>query len=189
MLEREIKLRLSTPGVTAQVLHRLIMRYGAPMSEVHQRDEYYDRNDGLLAREDFVVRLRVVDRTSTFFALKGKRVFCADGSSERIELEFEYAEEKEIRRQLAAQGFGMTAVYEKKRIEWRLEDRTISIDTLPILGDFLEIEVRGVESIESAMSELGVIADWATERNYSELLKETLLARGIPVPLVLRAEF
>lgn len=189
MLEREIKLKLDSAEMATKILDRMNFLYGNPTSEEHQRDEYYDRADGFLKRQDFVVRLRIIDMTRVLFALKGHRIFLENASSERVELEFQYPHEADVRRQLAAQGFVLTAVYEKRRIEWRLKDRIISFDTVPILGDFLEIEVLSEVSVDDTMRELGVSSDSAITSNYSELLREALVHQGVSVEPVLRAEF
>jgi predicted adenylyl cyclase CyaB len=189
MVEREIKIRLRTEEAAIRVERLLTCAYGAATSSVFQRDEYFDRSDRLLADRDFVVRLRVIDHSRFFLALKGPRLFSESNASERIELEFQYPDEGSIRKQLSDKGFEVSAVYEKARKEWRLKDRCIAIDYLPLLGPFIEIEADSNERLTETMIELSVPLADAIKLNYSELLREEMLRIGMSTEPVLRAEF
>lgn len=189
MVEREIKIRLRTEADSRRIEDLLQSECGAASLTAFQRDEYFDRFDRLLADRDFVVRLRVIDHSQFFLALKGPRLFLESNASERIELEFQYPDEASIRRQLSAKGFEVSAVYEKSRKEWRLKDRCIAIDYLPLLGPFIEIEADSNERLTETMIELSVPHADAVKLNYSELLREEMLRLGMPTEPVLRAEF
>lgn len=141
-------------------------------------DEYYDTTDRRLEREDFVVRLRTFGE-SAIAGFKGPRTHDVAGTYRRIEIEVPAASPDQVREALRRHRLGRTWMLEKRRRDFRREGMpTISVDELPHLGFYVEIEGQPV-TIGVVERCLGDAIGPAEHRNYRELLVAWWAARGL----------
>ncbi|MBZ5728398.1 MAG: class IV adenylate cyclase [Acidobacteriia bacterium] len=186
--EIEQKLRLPD-GAFAQLVEQRCRRLGTgEPAAIVQRDEYFDTSNEDLRKGDFTVRIRqAADRV--FVALKGPRIHQPSGVHHRIELEFEVPDPRHLRAQLETQGLIRTAVIDKRRSEFSIQECFVALDTVPFIGSFIEIEGPSAEAIESVRNTLDLSAAVAVKENYTELLEEAFLKCGRPVRPHLVATF
>jgi predicted adenylyl cyclase CyaB len=73
---------------------------------------------------------------------------------------------------LEALGYYNTFTYQKRRTIFFLDQNTICLDTLPYLGDFIEIEATTEQEITSLLSQLSLDPNDHISKGYPTLLKE-----------------
>jgi len=154
-IEVEAKFRLADPDA----MRRALDAAGAQASEtVLEHNTYYDRPDGSLRRADCGLRLRTAEgpdgTTRTTMTYKGPRrtgelkvrpeaEVLVDGLAAAEEL-------------LAGLGFVPTMAFQKRRRNFQLGDAVVSLDELPELGFFLEIEAPDAGAVQAARRVLGL---------------------------------
>ena len=106
--------------------------------------------DFALANKGIFLRTRE-EGSRSIFTVKVKRK--DKNYFHRDEYEVEVEDAKKVAEMLALLGFSNQIVFEKWRQEWTLNNTTISLDTLPILGEFIEIEGTK-KAIEKTIKEL-----------------------------------
>jgi predicted adenylyl cyclase CyaB len=186
--EIEQKFRLPDRDLTRAIEERCCELTENEGTNVVQRDEYFDTSDEELRRGDFTVRLRKAgDRV--VLALKGPRVYQPGGVHRRIELEFEVSDQPKVRSQLEAQGLVITAVIDKRRREFSIQECLVALDTVPFIGAFIEIEGPSADMIEATRNALRLSADMVSKENYTELLEREFLKIGRPIRPHLVATF
>ncbi len=167
-----------------------LVRNGFVLSgQENQRDEYYDRSDRAFSNLDFVIRLRD-SHGRPILGIKGPRFFTQSGEYSRIELEFEPKSYADAIASLEEKQLSRFWFFEKSRATYRQPQSQIvvSIDAIPLLGEFLEIE----GSIQGIRSVYGLIQDFigpAESRNYGELVKDYLISEGVPPDSIKGVEF
>jgi predicted adenylyl cyclase CyaB len=177
--ETEIKIRIDPEDFTS-VLKRCSKLYGDAIVTV-QRDEYFDTDDQYLKEKDYTVRLRTVNGKAKI-ALKSPRGFLSNDIYSRLELEFSAMSDQEIREQLVRQHLQPTAILEKRR--WKFRGRgelKVTIDKLPFIGCFLEIEAQTPARIEKVLELIQLSATNAVRQNYTELMEAELGNLGLPL--------
>jgi predicted adenylyl cyclase CyaB len=186
--EIEQKLRL-LDRVQAQLTEERCRRLAvADKAFTIQRDEYFDTSNEDLLKGDFTVRIRQLE-DRVFIALKGPRIHQPSGVHRRIELEFEVPDQRHLRTQLETQGLLRTAVIDKRRCEFSIQQCSVALDTVPFIGSFIEIEGPSEEAIEAVRNALDLSAAVAVKENYTELLEREFLKSGRPVRPDLVATF
>jgi adenylate cyclase class 2 len=113
-------------------------------------------------------------------ALKGPRIHGPTGAYARIELEFEAPDEASIRSQLERQGLIQVAIVDKQRTDYIIDRCVVSIDTLPYIGSFVEIEGPDEESLHAVRIRLGLAHADAVTESYTELLEKRFAISGRP---------
>lgn len=161
-------------------------RFGTS-TKVNQLDEYFDTENQLLKMNDFTVRLRQING-ELLLAIKGPRMYLDDKIHKRIELEFRVYDREDIEKQIKSHSLKATTVIEKTRWSFESGDVQISVDRLPFIGSFIEIQ-GSYRSIKRVMSELELAEDDAVAQNYTELLEDYFSKHGIPGRPNLRATF
>ena len=184
--ETEIKIALGRKYNRSEILEKCMKKFGAP-TKVNQHDEYFDTENQLLKMGDFTVRLRQID-DELFLAIKGPRMYLNDKIHKRIEIEFRVYDKEDIDKQIKSHSLNATTVIEKTRWSFESGDAQISVDRLPFIGSFIEIQGT-YESIKRIMSELELAEDDAVAQNYTELLEEYFSKHGIAGRPNLRATF
>lgn len=79
---------------------------------------------------------------------------------------------------LAALGYEETLCFEKQRETWRLDDVSVELDTLPEIGEFVEIEGPDPGAITAACEKLGLGATEPVSETYVSLLAARMEVRG-----------
>jgi predicted adenylyl cyclase CyaB len=185
--ETEIKIRLQSDEQVMAVISLCGKLYGEETEEL-QRDEYFDTIEEVLKAKDFTLRLRLVSGKAKV-ALMGPRDFFPDDIHRRIDLEFGASSEAEVREEIRRKGFVPTAIVEKRRRKFVRGDLKVTIDKLPFIGTFLEIEAPTPNRIRQIIALLQLSNYTSVRKNYSELIEERLTQLDMPLRPNLRATF
>ena len=79
---------------------------------------------------------------------------------------------------LEALGYAPVLTFEKRRRRWQFEGCLVEIDTLPLIGSFVEIEGPSSQQVMDARRRLGLDGAPLIARSYLGLLKDHLEQRG-----------
>jgi predicted adenylyl cyclase CyaB len=153
-LEIEAKLKVDS---FESVEERLAERSASFISEMVQTDTYFDTTDGYLARTDQCLRLRAEatgDRERLILTYKGPKQ--ADDFKKRKEVNLDVADAAGVQSLVEGLGYQKALAFDKHRREWRLGDCLLALDTLPLIGTFVEIEGPDSRMIRHAQEMLGL---------------------------------
>ncbi len=178
--ELEVKIRLETEERFQQVFQACQLLYGPPQSHVLQLDQYYDTPDGQLKDQDLVIRIRSIGEQQAI-ALKSPCIRLPNGLSSRIELEFMAADGNVVCQQLVDQGLHVRQSSEKERWMFVHKDLEISLDRLPFLGYFIEVEGPNEAAIHGVLHALKLPPDGAVLKHYGELMRDRFEELGMPL--------
>ena len=154
MTEIEAKLKVDSLQETERKLAELGAEF---LAEQLQTDYHFDDADTTLTKTDRCLRLRkqMVEKSESFF-LTYKSAKEKSNLKKRQEIEFEISDADSARKLLSALGYVQALIVEKKRRLWQLGDCEVSLDQLPLLGDFVEIEGTDEEKIIAVQKSLGL---------------------------------
>lgn len=172
--EIELKLRLADP----QALRARLGALGAAAcGRVLETNHIFDTPDGRLRRADCGLRVRTVqalDHQSAaesasggVLTFKGPRT--AAVFKVREEIETAVGDAAALIVILGRVGFQEVVVFEKRRETWHLAGCEVTLDELPRLGWFAEIEGPDGATIEAVRNRLGLSAATAVRETYIEL--------------------
>ena len=138
-IEIEAKMRLVNPAALEGQLERLGASY---LGERREHNTYFDHRDGSLKRSDQGLRIRVEQQPGKPDVItlthKGPR---AHGQlKNRTETEAQVYDARETAHLFSVLGFEPVLTFEKHRKRYQLDGCCIDLDSLPYLGDFIEIE-------------------------------------------------
>lgn len=142
-------------------LRRLKARFVKKGAELN---EFWDLN-GSLAKRKTVLRLRRHGKTSEL-TLKGPRLKSRYTKRVEFETPVDFAPARAI---LRALGFKLSKKYSKKREVYYFSQVMVTLDTLPRLGSFVELE-GSVQNIQRAEARLGLSEKDREERSYLHML-------------------
>jgi adenylate cyclase class 2 len=163
-MEIEVKVKLKSPSR----LRSLLKSAGATFKgRALEKNWLYDYPDRTLSRTDRLLRVREDRRVRLTF--KGPRL--ESEYKEREEIEFEFPDISSAGSLLHSIGFVKWFYYEKVRETWELDRCKITIDELPELGLFAEIEGPSREEIAATVKKLKLPRRYVAE-TYVELLQE-----------------
>ena len=176
-IEIEAKLKVDSLTKTARRLRGL----GAEFlrSRLHT-DTYFDDGKSSLRKSDSALRIRrqIIGRKEqvviTFKGPKMKGRF-----KRRQEIQFEISDARLAEEFFAAIGYKKSLEFQKKRRVWRLGGCEVALDTLPLLGDFVEIEGPDEKKIAAVQKKLG-LADLPHIQESYAILMERRLREGKP---------
>ena len=175
-IEIEAKLKV---GSLLEVEKRVGQVNAEFLGEQLQTDTYFDDADGSLKSGDRALRVRrqrAGKTEKTFLTYKGPKQ--KDDFKKRQEIEIEIGNADSARELLSALGYEKVLVVEKKRRVWNLDDCIVSLDELPLLGGFVEIEGPGGESIAGVQKKLGLSDLSHVIESYACLIQQKLLELG-----------
>jgi adenylate cyclase class 2 len=161
-IETEKKYRLSTKRLEEIVtkLNELGAKFEKEVFEVN-----YQHRGGEMDARGATLRLRKV---GDFTVLTYKEKIKNDtGVKQKIEYETAVSDVESTERIIELLGYKLTAVYEKRRKYWQLDDVEVVLDELPF-GLFMEIEGT-VATIEAAQKKLGLQEIEIEPRGYPRL--------------------
>ena len=150
--EIEAKLKVDSLEDVAQKLAAL--GAGFVEEQVH-KDCYFDDVAGSFKNNDCCLRIRqqfIGGSERIFLTYKGPKE--KGRFKKRQEIETEVAEAEPIESLLTILGYKKDLVFEKRRRIWQLDECEISLDQLPILGCFVEIEGRYEDEIAEVQKKL-----------------------------------
>jgi predicted adenylyl cyclase CyaB len=186
--ETEIKIRINSDEQFASILSRCQALYPGKETVINQRDEYYDTADQQLKKGDFTLRIRSVENQIKV-AMKGPRIYLPNNIYTRVDLEFSAANESEVYDQIRKLELSATAIIEKRRWKFKSEEAKITLDKLPFIGMFIEIEAASARRINRILTLLQLSSEDAVRENYTELIEAILTNIGLPLRPNLRATF
>ncbi len=177
----EIELKMRVPDFDA--LQRKLESLGAVrIVRLAEMNVFLDTPDLSLRRADRGLRVRVEhDRDtqqlrSIIITHKGPRL---PGSvKSRTETEMHATSDQEAIALLQALGYHPTLRFEKHRDRWLLDGCHVELDTLPMLGRFVEIEGPGEAAILQLRHKLGLDHLPAEPAGYAAMLGRLLETQG-----------
>jgi len=147
------------------------------LGAVTQADTYYDAPHRDFAETDEAFRIRresSADETRVELTYKGPKVDADSKTREEIETAVESGADADAI--FRALGFEAAAVVEKDRDCYRLDDYTVTLDSVDGLGEFVEVEIEA-EAVDAAregakdvMDDLGLDPDEQIRTSYLGLL-------------------
>lgn len=172
-METEIKVRLHDPERLRGILRGLGLRCEGVRLELN---ELLDTPAGRLRDAGCGLRVRVEQRVGEADEVRATLTF--KGSREqhgnikqREEIEFVVSDASGARSLLERLGYVPRLSYEKRRETWRGPNYVVTIDELPGLGWYAEVEAEGLSELSAAMAAVGVNASEAIEETYAELVQ------------------
>jgi adenylate cyclase class 2 len=161
-IETERKYRLSAKrleGVTARLVE-LGAEYRKEVFEVN-----YQHRGGDMDERGATLRLRKIG-DYTLLTYK-ERLSTDEGMKQKVEYETTVADVDAMENIIERLGYRLTAVYEKRRKYWSLNDVEVVLDELPF-GLYMEIEGT-IDAIEKVEKKLGLKAIEREPRGYPRL--------------------
>lgn len=176
--ECEVKLRLHDVGAVRAALQRC----GAQaLGVVLEDNTLFDTQDGHLQRADCGLRMRCItvwpspaapqahDTAVTVLTFKGPRTAGDDGIKLRPEWETNVDSPAALTELLGLLGLRAQVCFEKRRESWRFADATVTLDELPLLGWWSEIEAPSKDAVARVRETLGMADLPAEEDTYVAL--------------------
>jgi adenylate cyclase class 2 len=161
-IETERKYRLSETRLQG-ITDRLVELGADFVKEVFEVN--YQHRGGEMDERGATLRLRKI---GDFTVLTYKeKIKADDGTKKRIEYETSVADVEAMEHIIERLGYKLSAVYEKRRKYWQLDDVEVVLDELPF-GHFMEIEGK-TESIDIAEAKLGLKEIEREPRGYPRL--------------------
>ena len=178
-LEIELKMRAGD----VQQLEAELNRLGAVCrDQVDESDTYFDTADHNLRRADQGLRLRcetVTGCTEQRHILTHKGPRCGGQVKTRRETQVRVEDRGATFELLEALGYRIVLSFEKRRRYWELDDCVISIDRLPLLGTFLEIEGPSRAAVLARRKQLQLDRTPLIDATYADLLCQYLKAHDL----------
>lgn len=173
--EIEAKLKVDSHE---QAERRLIELGAEFIAEQSQTDCHFDDANATLSKGDRALRLRrqlVGGSTRFFLTYKGPKE--KSNFKKRQEIEVEISNASSTEKLLAALGYKKVVTVEKTRRLWRLSGCEVALDSLPLLGDFVEIEGPDDETINGVRKSLELSGSPHIAKSYAALTKAKLKER------------
>lgn len=188
MHEIELKMPLADPAV---VRGRLRALHAAYLGRVHEVNRLLDRADAQLRSAGRALRLRTAiwldepaqpagaavappsreqPQPIEVHTLTLKGPAGSGPVKTRSEIEVRLSDAGPLLQILACLGYETTFLFEKRRETWRGLDALITLDELPYLGWYLEIEAESEEKVLAACKALGLADRACEQRTYVEIL-------------------
>jgi len=139
------------------------------LGTVTLRDDYLDTADERLKHARSGLRVRV-GRTASL-TYKGPRQEDARFKT-REELEVTVDDPQALLHLLTRIGFHVIFSYQKRRETWRLGACEVSLDELPQLGWFVEVEAPDEQAVAAALERLGLASRRQILDSYLHLIHE-----------------
>lgn len=184
-IEIEVKMRLKDIN---ELEGRLSAVGGKRCREMIEINTYLDTAGGTLRSSDQGLRVRVETPLNpelppvATMTYKGPRANSEVKS--RTELEVVVEPGASAIQLLEALGFRAVRRFEKHRRHWQVDVCVVDIDTLPYLGDFVEIEGPSEQAVLALRSQLGLDQLPLVQDSYIGMLEAYLLENQITAELI-----
>ncbi len=159
---------------------------GVYLGTILQTDRYFDTPKGDLLKRDSGLRIRNVRRLKSgrgefddapLVTFKGPRKY-QKGLKVRSEYQTRVGDADAIERIFHALDLSATLTIQKRRAEYRLGHVVVSLDTLPLLGEFVEIEAPSENSARRVCRRLNLDGEMITA-SYTQMLLRHCRQKGI----------
>jgi adenylate cyclase class 2 len=135
-----------------------------------ERNVCFDTREGELYAADSLLRLRKYG--NVVLTYKGPRADAPHAVKSRTEIEVEVDDFDGMSAILEALGFVRVWAYEKKREEWSLAGAKVCLDSLPKIGDYVEVEAASEAGVWALLDRLGIPRGDVTPKTYVEIFRE-----------------
>ena len=143
----------------------------------HETNIRFDTPNHDLRREGRVLRLRQDDKARMTYKGASEK---DEGVLSRVEIEFIVDDFESAKLLLESLGYERLLFYEKYRTTYKLDSTHVMLDELPI-GNFIEIEGKGIPSIQAGAGQVGLNWNAAVAASYSALFDRVRKARKLDV--------
>ncbi|MEM1213009.1 MAG: class IV adenylate cyclase [Planctomycetota bacterium] len=186
IIEIEAKMKLGDRDTRDALVVRLHELDAKPLGQFSESNTFFDTPEGRLKATDQGLRVRVVTPNSgdpvpppphATITHKGPR---AHGQlKSRSEHEVNVTDAKDAAELLAILGYAHVLTFEKHRTSYRLGDCVIELDTLPHIGEFVEIEGPSDDDVLAAREQLGLADLPLIKASYIALLSDHAKANDL----------
>jgi predicted adenylyl cyclase CyaB len=179
--ETECKIPVNDFAAVEAKLHEL---RAEPHGEFLQDDMFFDSPDRQLLRADQGLRLRSVTpidhgpTTQHVLTYKGARQ--PGQLKQREEIEVIICDSGAMADVLQRLGLVLMLHFQKRRKRYRLHECWVELDTVPLLGRFVEVEGPSHDEIVHVVSGLGLDPSQGITDSYASLLMAEARKRGLP---------
>lgn len=175
--EIEAKLKVESLDEVRSKLLDLGAEY---VGEQLQEDILFDAADESLSKSDSCLRLRKqIMNGQTKFILTYKGAKEKSNLKKRREIETVVANGDSVKELLSALGYVERLIVEKKRGFWKLGGCEVALDTLKLLGNFVEVEGPDEKVISDVQKSLGLEKVPNITKSYAALIAEKLHQENI----------
>ncbi len=180
--ETEMKVPVADHAGVVQRLNALRAEW---VGEYLQDDMFLDTQERHLLAGDRGLRLRSVQRLDES---QGKRryVLTYKGArqestvKQREEIELEVSDAQAMREVFDRLGYRLMLHLQKRRRRYRLAGCHAELDTLPLLGRFVEVEGPAEDTVRTVAADLGLDTSQSITDSYASLLMAEAKKRGLP---------
>lgn len=185
MMGVEIEAKLRVENLQA-VRAKLVSLGAKPLGVRFEVNTFFDTKDRMLLRDDRGLRVRTLRFTDGRIiceaTYKGPR--SAGEFKQREEIEFHPDDPEAVEAMFERLGFEKTLSFEKRRESFNLDDATIELDELPVIGSFVEIECDSIETIRAIRSKLDLDAAESVTKSYVGMLDDAVRAGRASGPII-----
>jgi predicted adenylyl cyclase CyaB len=175
-VEIEAKLKVES----FEPIEKRLVECGASLSsQTVQTDAYFDTDDRSMTRSDQALRLRRQSdgcRERIILTYKGTKE--TSDFKKREEVNLEVHDAAAVERLLGGLGYRKALAFNKKRQTWLLNDCEVALDTLPLIGAFVEIEGPDSTCIARVQDRLHLARVPHVKESYACLIQAELARRG-----------
>jgi adenylate cyclase class 2 len=175
-IEIEAKLKVDS----LEEIKRKLTELGAEFKQEQlQTDCHFDDANRTLQKTDRCLRLRrQITNSGERFFLTFKGAKEKSSFKKRQEIEIEISNDRSMENLLWALGYEKFLVIEKKRWLWRLGGCEVTLDQLPLIGSFVEIEGPDEQKIADVQRSLGLSRLPHIRESYAALIRAKLRELG-----------
>ena len=162
-------------------LKRVLMAAGAEfVNESVQRDAYLDDSAGSIRSRDAALRIREETRADGHaeVSVTFKGPCEASSLKKRQEVNLAVTSRQSAEELFAGLGCRKVMVIEKKRKSWRLGGCEVTLDELPLIGRFVEIEGPDEAAVGRVQNRLGLGQLSHIPHSYTVLIQQEMARRG-----------
>jgi adenylate cyclase class 2 len=171
-IEIEAKLKVDSLSSIARKLKAAGAEF---VRQLLQTDIYLDDSKSTFRKTDSALRLRrqlMGRKEQVVLTFKGPRR--KGRFKQREEIQFEVGDARLAEEFFAAIGYKKSLAFQKKRSAWRLGGCEVALDTLPLLGFFVEIEGPNEKKIAAVQKKLGLTGLPHIPESYAILMERKL---------------
>lgn len=171
-LEIEAKIKVDSLEKIAQRLKDAGAEFKCDVTE---RDSYFADAGGSIVKKGCGLRLRVLktgDGEKYILTYKGPKQGGRYKKRQEIEVGVDGPEAME--EMLSTMGCEKRLTFEKKRSLWELDGCMVSLDELPLLGSFIEVEGPDEETISKVLVQLGIDGAEHICKGYARMMADKL---------------
>ncbi|MFH1371690.1 MAG: class IV adenylate cyclase [Planctomycetota bacterium] len=175
-IEIEAKLKVDSLAKVARQLKKLGTEF---LRDRLHTDTYFDDAKSSLRKSDSALRIRrqlIGRKEQVVITFKGPKL--KGRFKQRQEIQFKVSDARLAEEFLAALSYKPALVFQKKRRVWLLGGCEVALDTLPLLGDFVEIEGPGEKKIAAVQKKLGLADLPHIPESYAVLMQKKLRKLG-----------